>query len=178
MKFFLSLILISLFTSLSGQVSLWQNFKSEECKFSVMFPGSPEELSEPPDKEHGITKNKIFALNNGGKVFVVVCTEFAVEGGQPIVAEEMINDARDQMIAEMGGKLLEEAPLKLTGANGRDVIIEMPQDLIIAGRLLLKGNSFYFVSVRARRAEKSDESIGKFLNSFQFMEASKPAEQK
>jgi TonB family protein len=136
----------------------WQEFASEEGRFSVRMPGTPQKLVAEVDTRAGQLSQPTYVLEIGGAVYLISYVVFPYPvPSDSIQQSKMLDAGRDRMLAkDKTLKLLSEAEISLNGIPGREWMTEDETD-VSRGRAFLFNDRLYlvFFSLERKQALRS-----------------------
>jgi hypothetical protein len=163
----LALILLSGCGAASKNKAEWQRFESEENRFSVLFPGTPQEFAESVPTEAGTIEAKSFVVQQGNMGFAVNVAHHPSEAVSASDPQTMIDTARDRAVSNVGGELLQEKDVTLDGHPGREIQVEIAEGQgMVRSRFYLVENRLYAVQTISQKSGASTD-VNRFLDSFQ-----------
>lgn len=153
--------------------SIWKRFASEEGRFSVLFPGSPEQLSRAVPYAAGqSTEFRMFFVERKSDaiVYAVAYNDFPIPASaiNADVMQQALDSGRDAMLTNLKATLLSERPIQLGNHPGRELLFKLSGNARGRIRLYFVGTRLYQVwsIVDANRQKHLTKSIEGFLNSF------------
>jgi hypothetical protein len=150
----------------------WQEFRSAEGRFSVLFPAEPKASFNPPDSS-GHSEHR-FAVERNGGAFMVAYDDFAPGRVGPQYADEVLTQAQKALLAGMNGKLREENPATLDGRPGKQIIFETADHTVGKLRVFVGQNRLYQVLFVGPAGQESSPDADRFFASFK-LAAAEPA---
>jgi hypothetical protein len=165
---FLLLLALVMMSGCGGAQELqWQSFDSDVGRFSVEFPGEPEEQSQSISTAVGSIETWTLMVEEQGAGFSVSFADYPQE---IIAASEtalMLDGARDGAVANISGILLEENEISLDGHPGREIEVEVKEeDVVVRARFYLVENRLYVIQAISETSKVSEDDFVRFLNSF------------
>jgi hypothetical protein len=154
----------------------WREFSPEGGGFALLLPGTPTEDSDVVETKIGKLTNRMFVLQDGGRLYIASYAEFPQPVADPAVIKRMLDSGRDQALARSKARLVSEKEITLGGHFGRAVVAAADAALIRA-RFYWVGQRLYqtvlLTSVgRSPAAARADESAAaKFFESFKLKDA-------
>jgi hypothetical protein len=150
---------------------VWKEFSPEGGGFALMMPGTPTEDSDVVETKIGKITNRMFALEDGGRVYIASYGEFPLPVTDPSIIKRMLDRGRDQALSQSKTRLVSERELTLGENLGREVVAEADNALIRARFYWVRQRLYQTVvmtpSKRSPAAVKTDESAAaKFFDSF------------
>jgi hypothetical protein len=120
--FFAVLLVALVLTPALAKTPDWVLYTHPEKLISGRFPDKPTEFDQETQSPVGAIHYKVAAFSDGIRTYLAtaavypVMTRFSVKGA--------LDGARDQVLANVKGKLTSEKPMKLDGFEGREVWFE------------------------------------------------------
>jgi len=152
-----------------------EEFRAVEGRCSVLFPGPPEEETETTDTPGGPVETHSFSVNRVDAAYLVMYVDRRVPVGGEVTPDAILDAVRDGALANVGGKLLEERPIKFEGHPGRELKAEAgPGTTILRFRMILVGRRLYMTLVTTSRKRAHSEDVERFLDSFKLLEPGRP----
>lgn len=131
-----------------------ENWKQiSEAGFTVMMPGEPE--------RKGQDGGAVFTLVRGSEMFFINY-RLTLSAEQP---EQALDLARNGFITTIGGTLIEEKSINVSGHPGREIVFEKLGKTSLA-KIVSAKSILYFVSVTRDESAPLSEDGRKFLDSF------------
>jgi hypothetical protein len=141
----------------------WKDYRYPQMGYAVALPSPPREQRRPPPP--GFGDNPIVAMISDAETqaFGVI---FIDRGAAPADVNKTLEDA---VTAETTGcTVLQDTPLKIGAATGRDVLAR-DGHRTIRSRLLLAGGRLYQVMAFSSGGEPAPDAE-RFINSFRLIE--------
>jgi hypothetical protein len=169
------ILLITLLAALLlvGCAAKFKEFRSEAGNFSVKAPLILEEQPQTIDMTSGKVEAHTYLAESDGILYVAAYSVFREEiinQGNP---EELLNNARDSMLASLSGKLVLETRKSLEDYPGRELAVDMKMsdgtDGVMKARIYLVKNRLYQVMVLADKEDEDAGTITRFLDSFKLI---------
>lgn len=167
-------------TSCSGSGDGWQKVTVPGGDYSIEFPGEPTERSHQAQTEKGLIRIEMQVLDLGDLEFL---SSYAVypPGFLPAIGnsdEEILAKSAGATLAKMeGSELVKKAKVTVQGfpglaqqftyLQGDETLVSFHRVLMIQGRLYTQQMEVTQKRYDAER-EKLDESLTRFLDSFQW----------
>ena len=150
------------------QNSSWQEFRSTEGRFTALFPGSPRSQNlSVPTAIGAVTANMVLLDSSDGAVGVMYA-DYPWTLIQQGNVDKMLDGARDGAVANVNGRLVEEKPISLLDAPGREYLIQIKETAFCRSRIYLVKNRLYIVQALGSKERVQSKEAEKFLNSFEF----------
>lgn len=139
----------------------WKEFDSEEGRFSVLVPGTPEEIVSELDTRVGHLPQFAYLLETATALFLITYADLPYsQPGDPAQQSRMLDAGRDRMLTrDKNLKLVSEMNISPAGINGREWITE-DQTTLSRSRAFLVNGRLYMLSfsMEKNRALKSISS--------------------
>lgn len=120
----------------------WEEFISEEGRFSVLLPGVPKEVVREIDSPYGKSQGHYFNLQTFAD-FGFAYTQFPVTVEATDAAKKLLDRARDGLVAGLKGKLLEDKEISLDGHPGRFIRAELASGETYRHKVFVVGSRSY-----------------------------------
>jgi hypothetical protein len=143
-----------------------KDYTSRGGKFSVHFPGK---IVEKDVSAAGATGKSIgYEGKDGSLAVVYVDLPEGVAGAlkNPEATQVILTTLRDTAIEQMKGKLVEDKKIKLGGAVGLDLTVDLPEKKRMRNQLYVTGARFYQVMVVGSKDFVGSDEASQFLKSF------------
>ncbi|HEU5459588.1 MAG TPA: hypothetical protein VFU83_03805 [Pyrinomonadaceae bacterium] len=141
----------------------WTKFTSDEGRFSVVMPGTPEDKVETKPSDHGPYTTHLFILRNQEHVFLIGYVDYDPSFNFNLQAELEMN--RDNFIKGLGVTLLTTRSLKIDGYSVIEFTAEGPQK-IFTSRVYMVGRRPYQIVIGSPKGVDDSVNINRFFNSF------------
>ena len=122
----LHLALLLLITPAFAQAPGWVLYTHPEKLMSARFPGKPTESDQEAPSPIGVIRFKMAMFADASRAFLAGAIAYPVPKDTKFDTNKALDGARDQMVANIKGKVTSEKPLKLDGLEGREVVFEAP----------------------------------------------------
>jgi hypothetical protein len=147
----------------------WKDHRSDECRCSAQFPGTPTAKNQTIPSKDGPLESKMIMLEVPSSAFYAVAyvdyPKDAVAASKP---DELLNGARDGAVGKVKGSLKSETKISMNGFPGRELNIDAPKDLALIARIFLVKERLYQTIVVMPKARIDAAENRKFLDSFKF----------
>lgn len=150
-------------THIPGPNAVGIPFSPPEENFVVDLPGVPEEVPTgmPPNSPVQVQQ---FQLSQGNREYMVQAIDY---GEAPSDRYAAVNDLQKAVIAN-DGVLLEAKPFMFNnGVIGREVRVNLRNNMVRAGRFALVGSKLCMVMVAAPRGPEAEAHIAAVFKTFQ-----------
>ncbi len=161
--------------SLFAPDASWKEFRHENGRFTVLFPGTPKEDTQSAPTAIGPIAVHFFTVESPEGMMAVAYSDFPAELIRRGNVDKMLDGARDGAVANVGGKLVEEKKAGLWDAPGRELLVKVKDSAFCRCRLYLVKNRLYQVHVLGNRERVESPEADKFFNSFEFHREGQPA---
>lgn len=150
--------------------SVWQPFTSGEGGFTALFPGNPEGIQETINTKQGTVDLTGFRVERPDEALYLITYSNLPNNFNLGDNTEYINDFFDTVIQgftnETEGKILSQTPISINNNPGREVKIQLPENLIARYRVYEINDRLYQLLVATAKEEHLQGSIEGFFNSF------------
>lgn len=143
----------------------WQELRSQEGRFRVLFPGEPvvQQRDDPPT---GLTFHQ-FVVSGGGRVLFVLYTDYPENEVALKGVEGMVNADRDNFVKGVQGHVTEERRIFCQEFPGRDLSITNEEGRSYFLRMCLAGPRMYMILIGYRAGTTASmDDVNRFRNSF------------
>jgi hypothetical protein len=154
--------------------SVWQRFTSSEGRFSVLFPGEPEQSQQPlNDGTSSESTLYIFRVERSQElvVYLVAYLDIALpsEGASANLKETALDSGQQGFLKGSGATLVSASKTSLGGHPGKDFKFQKAGSFVGRARFFLVENRLYqIVAIADVKTERSlEKSIDGFIKSFQ-----------
>src|SRR5439155_3293297 len=131
-------------------------------------PGSPRSQNlSVPTAIGAVTANMVVLDSSDGAVGVMYA-DYPWTLIQQGNVDKMLDGARDGAVANVNGRLVEEKPISLLDAPGREYLIQIKETAFCRSRIYLVKNRLYIVQALGSKKRVQSKEAEKFLNSFEF----------
>jgi uncharacterized membrane protein YhaH (DUF805 family) len=133
--------------------------------FSVVLPGTPEEIEMPPAmlSQLGGVELHQYQLMAQDNLYMLQSIDYGDR--MPDNRFDAMDAMQDSLLGK-DGRLVESSPILLKGTTGRQVRIALPNGGVRAARFAVVGATFCMVSITARDGVGAAPAIDAFLQSF------------
>jgi hypothetical protein len=157
----------------------WEEFLSEEGRFSVLMPGTPQKQSQILDTKVGKIQfnqyQSILELRNVG--YSVGYGDYAESLMKLIDVQKGLDDVVDGVVRSMNGQLITKSNIMLGEFPGRKFSADgrfERTDLFFKGRVYLIKNRIYIILALGGKGSIWNSDFDKFLQSFRLSETTSP----
>lgn len=147
-----------------GSEETFETFKSEEGKFSIDFPGKPEESVQ---SAMGLDIN-IVALEDGDTAYTVLYSDYPEEIVKASKPEDMLAGGVQGQVASLGGEVVESKDITLDDYPGKHLVVETEKEgtkVNFNSKIFLVGNRLYQIQA----INVDNENLDKFFDSFELV---------
>jgi hypothetical protein len=149
----------------------WVEVRPDDAGFSIRMPAEPVERTQPVETTGDPIALRMYVLEHGGFSYMVSFSDLAEEVLAERTLEQMLDGARDGVVASIGGEIIDESAISLGGHHGRNVVLQdSTGELTLQIRLLLVGTRLYQFGVVIPREHRSSGEIKRFLDSFALLQ--------
>ncbi|HKA15158.1 MAG TPA: hypothetical protein VKH41_09095 [Myxococcota bacterium] len=162
------LVLISLFAIAPARAAEWSVFAPPDGRFAVEFPGGPAVERDSHWTPVGSVAMTKYWRRVGDALLAVEMHELPPVAAALVSDDRILDQAREGVLRDTGGALLEGHALEVRGSPARDFTYQLPGEARLSERALavLVGRRLYIVTGMAR-APASDPAVARFFGSFQ-----------
>lgn len=146
----------------------WKEHHSDDCGSTASFPGSPESRTMKMPSQYGNLDQKmsILQLPKPNQTFYATsCTDYP-KSAQNKTPDEQLDIARDTSVTRVKGKVRSETKIKLGDVPGRELVIDVPGELVITTRYFMNKDRIHQVMVLTKKAQIEAADSARFLDSF------------
>ncbi len=146
----------------------WKAFESKEGRFVVEFPGVPHpRRNTRPTAKFGTLEQHMFLLEvpNTG-VFSVSYMDYPRGAMDKYKADQLLDDARDNVLKISKGKLISEAKVTMNGFPGRAIVFEGASNLVFSAHYYVAKERVYSALAYVPKASADSPHVKRFLDSF------------
>jgi hypothetical protein len=164
----LALIIFPLLALASARAAdEWQEFRSTEGGFVVLFPGLPKVTDEATDS-HG-AKSHDFLVDHGDTAYLVGYTDYPANSfaGKPL--NKVLDEERDNLVKGTKMTIRADKPISNAGHPGREVVIEDTNGFTQRLSIYLVGDRLYEVISGGPKNHDASPQAKRFHDSFQFI---------
>jgi len=162
------LLLVLVATPAFADTPRWVLYTHPEKTLSVRFPGTPTESDQDAPSPIGNVHFKMAMYADEVHAFVAAAVDYPVKD-MTFNVKKALDGARDQMVANIKGKVTSEKPVTLDGLQGREVWFEATgsgQPIHGIARLFATATPPQaFIISAMRMNDKPDPDAKKFLDS-------------
>lgn len=137
----------------------WRELRSEEGRFVAVLPGRPQLEERELSGRQGAVMH-LWSARARGAVYGV---GYVDDEASPDPAR--VERTRDALVANIGGRVLEDKEIALGAARGREFRAEGP-DAVLVARVLVAGRRQYQVAVVGKKGGIDPAGVDTFFSSF------------
>jgi hypothetical protein len=156
---------IQLFTG-SDKLAPFQEFRSDEGRFTVLMPGKPKAQNQNMDSPVGKIDLVMYMAGSGTAGCAVAYADYPAQLVNSTDPQKLLDGSRNGAVKNVNGKLVSETSVSFNGLPARDVVIEMPGKAFITARFILASPRFYELMFIAPKDKGHEQDIAKFFDSF------------
>jgi hypothetical protein len=156
-------------TSPSGLPSMgqsqWKTVSPEGGGFSISMPGTPKPMQQSVNTAAATIKVYVNLLDLGSTAYTVMYSDYPADVIAQSNPQTMFNNARDNMLKNQSGKLLNERAISLNGHPGKELKVSLPNNIIMIARMYLVKQRLYQAIAGTSPDRQSSPDINRFLDS-------------
>src|SRR5581483_1071101 len=143
----------------------WIQVISQEGRFAVIMPARPSKLELPftLGEFRGVAHTTYTTFERVR--FSVSYSDLAIDPDDPVVADKILDDARQSALDNSKGKVANEEKINLGSNPGRQLIIDLGSEVVISKTYLVK-NRLYQLAVTIPQSPGKPVQSATFFNSF------------
>jgi len=138
-------------------------YHSKEGDFSVLFPGEPERKMQKLDTGIGKLEFVLYSAETRKAAFAVGYVDYP----EDMITDNMLDDARDDIVKKVKGTLESEKVLDYHGHVGREFEIKVQEQATVKARVFLIDDRLYQIMVISGSERIIKTRGSKFLDSFE-----------
>lgn len=167
-KIFSNIILFGLIILIFGCAERWQRYSSD-AGFSIEMPGEPEGKKIIIDTELGQNYLYVYMLKKqDGMIYSIGFIDYPNELFNKKSTEQLLNDAREGAVRNVGGKLVSESQISIKGYPGREVVIASSGGQgSLQARIFLVNNRLYQLMFAPAKGNTLSRNARRFFESFE-----------
>lgn len=146
-----------------------ESFSSKEGRFTLLMPGTPKLETRVVNTAKGEVTAYMYIVKLDDRVYMVSYSDYPDDAIHELTPEQILDNGRDGMIANVFGELISETIISLDGYPGRQLNIGVGNSGIRAKIFLVK-NRMYGVMVSGPNDKMYLEPAGDVLDSFRLLE--------
>ncbi|HEX8652062.1 MAG TPA: hypothetical protein VF708_14570 [Pyrinomonadaceae bacterium] len=125
--------------------AVWERFTSAEGRFSILFPGVPEEKTQVQEVEGGKLTWHLVQLISARALYQVVVVDYPARLDTPEKIKGMLDAIRVDNLDNNQGQLLGESDVTIEGHPGRYLAWRTKRGMLMKARYFLSGNRSYLL---------------------------------
>lgn len=170
MRFFAHIAAVGFLSVASAHLAVADTFKSYEGRFAIDFPSKPT-LSVARSVGSCLKRVYEYRVNEfRGRSWAVRYRDCQPPG---MLADVGINptlvDLGKTAAKVMGGQLRASDPIEHGVLSGREVLVLVPDVLVLRARFFIEGDRIYTIEYRGAIGTEADPEVEAFFASFQIM---------
>ncbi len=144
-------------------------FSSPEGRFSIAFPTTPLPTESPLETSSGPVTLHTLTASSQNTAYVVAWADYPPEAlGNDV--EQMFDQTRDNLVANLSGELVSEKQLEIQGQPGRAVTLRVAgTENVLEAHLVLAGGRLYQIAVVNSEGRIGAPEAERFLDSFEIL---------
>jgi hypothetical protein len=158
----------------SAQQGTWKAFTSKDGRFTVEFPGAPNEAApQQVQTAVGPLETHLFTLELPNVAFYAIAyVDYPKDKVGDKSIDSMLESAKDGAVAKVQGTLVDEQKKDFNGNKGLELKIEA-KDLMLFGRLMFVQNRLYQILVVVPKPKSGEvpADVTHFENSFTLIQS-------
>ena len=161
------LLALAVLVGAEAAASDWPVFAPDGGRFSVALPGAPTVERDATWTPFGSVRMTKYWARVGDALLAVELHELPPVAASFISDDRILDQARDSLLHDVDGTLIESRALEFSGAPARAFVYRLPGRARLAERVLavLVERRLYLVTGMAR-APSTDPEVARFLASF------------
>jgi hypothetical protein len=165
-------IAVVLGLALLGCQDAWVPFSSPEGRFAVEFPTPPVRAESPVETPAGPATMHTHTAKGPSAAYVVAWADYPPEALQADL-EQMFDQTRAGLVANLRGELVSEEKLEIQGRPGRALTLRVGgAGTVLEARLVLVDERLYQVAVVNSEGHADTPEAQRFFRSFEILESS------
>ena len=145
----------------------WRPFVSDEGRFQVLMPSSPE-CRQQINPDSVMLTLFIARQARGSAEFMVLYGDIPTGELHLVPLEARFDAAREEMLrGAPGARVLNERRIELNGHPGRELEVEIPSQGTVTNRIYIVGQRLYVVAAGGKRLKPQSPQVQQFFASFQ-----------
>jgi TonB family protein len=154
--------------------SAWKEYKSDAGRFSILFPGVPQEETRQAKSERGEVEAHVFKLQELATYAVMYFDNFVARDMNPEPTRKMLAASVQRVIEMSGAAPLRQSEITLDGNPGLFFTLRLPDSSIMRLKIYAAGFRIYQVMITTPPEQDATDdqrrfyeaTADKFLNSF------------
>lgn len=148
----------------------WYELSSAEGRFRILMPGTPTRRNRTMPSPVGDVQDTAFLLDTADRSMMVTYADFDAPHQKNASIEDIINQARDEMVRRLRGTLRADTAITLQGHSGKEVLIDIPRQGTGYFRWYAVKRRLYVLVMMGITATPSQADVTRFFDSFQLTE--------
>lgn len=143
----------------------WRELQWRDGNFAIMFPARPKEVTREVRLGGAVLELHMVSAEVDDMAFGVAYADLPAG----VDADVLLATARDGLVRNVNGRVVEEQPVSLPGLNGHAFRAEgraADRDMVVAARVLTGNGRFYQVLFVGPRARAEEVDLDFYLGSF------------
>jgi len=163
----LGVLLLVAFASLSRPAiaQTWKEFKPQGIGYSIEMPGEWTVTSQDVAAAGGTLKAYLATVNMGARSYVTVYVRYPDETLRGTPVKTMLDGVRDGIVGSVKGKLRSEENIVVSNLPARQIIVDVPQDLVLVNRFFLMESTLVQALVTGPSNVENEANTKRFLDS-------------
>jgi len=142
-------------------------FSSKAGRFSVLMPATPSEQKQEIATDAGPVQSVMFiAAGANNSAFIAAYADYPNAARDAETSAKVVSGARDGILRNTKGKLINDKEISLDKSAGRAFLIEQDGGQFFNVRVYLVGKRLYQLIVVGPKAEATGADADKYLASF------------
>lgn len=159
-------VAISYFSG-GGKLEAFEDYQSSRGRFTVSFPGEPEEGVQTLTSHDGDIDLYMYSAGSKKIGFVVAYADYPDSVFKKRSIKEILDGAVDGAVNNVGGKLLDEIELEYEGYPGREIEVSVgSKKASVRARIYLVDKRLYQLMVVGKRDQVTESRVYDFFDSF------------
>ena len=136
----------------------WEEFTLPNGQFVVSMPGKPTSQTIPLNSNGETFVAHILGFDKEDESYAVGYLEFPNRVDDSTKAKSFFDQLADKEVSKVGGKLISQTDIEITGYRGREVTMEVADGFWV-DRFYLVGRRIYFISAFAAKTSSAAKEI-------------------
>ncbi len=158
----------------------WPEFRMPGADFAVSLPAKPEVSRDTTAKDGSVSRS--YHVDEGAIVYMVAYSASTPKSKKIAPLDGWLDNARNDIVAKMGGKLRDERRFALGDSRGMELVLDIPKigekdAYTVRGRFYVKHagtgkdlkDILYQTIIVGDPGRDADASVARFLDSFHFV---------
>jgi hypothetical protein len=161
----LRVALILFLLPLSAEAQQWAEFRPEGVGYSIEMPGEWSIEAQDISTAVGVVKASIATVTLGDRAYMSTYNSYPEDAVRRRPITSMPDGARDGAIANVKGKLRSEQKILISNLPGRFIIIDAPNNIVLAMQVFLMKNTLIQGVVAGPPGVESEPDTKRMLGS-------------